>query len=135
MANEAVLVFETSIPIPFVCATGTGIEKGSLLKLTDPMTAIINSGSGDKLAGIAAVEHIANDGTSISVYQEGIFRMVTGAAVAVGAAVMSSATANKVITSTGVSGSSILGYALEASGGDGETILVRVNVGGGGAIA
>ena len=44
MANEAQLYFETAQAIPFTVADGTGIEKGALLKLEDPMTAIIHSG-------------------------------------------------------------------------------------------
>jgi len=33
MANEATLVYETMPPIPFTCADGATIEKGTLLKL------------------------------------------------------------------------------------------------------
>lgn len=58
MAHEAILKFETELPIPFTVANGTGIEKGAVLKLTDPMTAIITSGDEDQIAGIAAEEKI-----------------------------------------------------------------------------
>ena len=136
MANEAVLMVETELPVSFKCADGTGIEKGSILKLTDSMTAIITSGQGDAVAGIAAEEKIANDGKStISVYMGGIFKGVAGAAVAVGAALMTDATANKLETSTGVSGASQLGYALEAPSGDNETFIFKLAPGASGAIA
>ena len=62
MANEAVLIFETSVPIPFTVANGTGIEKGTLLTLTDPFTAEAFNASGGAVAGIAAEEKIASDG-------------------------------------------------------------------------
>lgn len=131
MANEAVLVVETERPINFTCADGTGIEKGALLKLTDPMTAIINSGANDAFAGIAANEKIASDGTtSIATYRGGIFRMTSAGAIAVGDAVTISATTNKVQTATAASvASSIIGVALEATSGADETLLVEVRPG------
>jgi len=58
MANETTLMVETELPVMFKCADGTGIEKGSILKLTESMTAIITSGQGDMVAGIAAEEKI-----------------------------------------------------------------------------
>ena len=132
MTNEAILVNWQEDAIDFTVADGTGIEKGSLLKLTDPRTAIINSGSGDKLAGIALREKVASTGrTRLAVIRKGIFRMTAGAAIAVGAPVMASATANKVITAVGVTGASILGHALEATAADGDLLEVAVNVGAG----
>ena len=136
MANEAVLMIETELPIAFKVADGNAIEKGAILKLTESMTASITSGQGDKLAGIAAEEKIANDGkVTIPVYMGGIFKVVAGAAVAVGVALMTDATVNKVETSTGVTGASQIGYALEAPSGDNQTFLMRLNIGGSGAIA
>ena len=46
----------------YTVADGTGIEKGALLALTDPRTAILASSAAQPLAGIAAREKIANDG-------------------------------------------------------------------------
>jgi hypothetical protein len=128
MANEATLMWETEIPIPFTVADGTGIEKGSLLKLTDPATAIIHSGDEDAIVGIAAEEKIASDGrTKIGVYMGGIFKMTTSAAVTVGTAVAASGTVNKVKAADATCvGSKIVGIALETSGGDAETILVKL---------
>lgn len=136
MANEATLVLRQEDPIDFIVADGTGIEKGTLLKITSPRTAAAHSGSGDKLAGIAAREKVANSGrTRLAVYRKGIFSMTSGAAISVGDAVMGSATANKVITATGVSGASILGTALSAAAAADQAIEVAVNIGCGGDIA
>jgi hypothetical protein len=75
MVNECTLIFETEPPIPFTVADGTGIEKGAILKLSDPMTAALATGDADIIAGIAAEEKIANDGkTKLAVYRRGIFR-------------------------------------------------------------
>ena len=89
MANETTLMVETELPVMFKCADGATIEKGAILKLTESMTAIINSGSGDKIAGIAKAEKIANDGiTMIPVYLGGIFKGTAGASIGVGIALM-----------------------------------------------
>lgn len=64
MANEHQLAIQKSFPVSFTCANGTGIEKGTLLKLTDPNTAIIHSAVNDPIAGIAYTEKIANDGNT-----------------------------------------------------------------------
>jgi len=132
MANEAVLIYETEMAIPFTVATGTGIEKGALLKLTDPMTAIIHSGDEDAFAGIAKEEHIANDGTSLAVYRRGIFDLTSSAAITIGQAVALSATVNKVKPADATCvGAKIVGIALTtASAAD---KLVRVDVMAGGA--
>ena len=131
MANEAILMIETELPIAFKVANGTGIEKGAFLKLTESMTAIITSGQNDKVAGIAAEEKIANDGkVTIPVYMGGIFKVVAGAAVSIGAALMTDATANKVETATTGTGASGIGYALEAPSGDAQTFLMRLQIGG-----
>lgn len=131
MANEAVLMIETEIPIAFKVSDGTGIEKGSFLKLTESMTAIIHSGSNDKIAGIAAEEKIANDGkVTIPVYMGGIFKVVAGASSLIGAALMASGTANKIITATTGTGASGIGYTLEAPSGDAQTFLMRLQIGG-----
>ena len=123
-------------PIDFTCADGTAIPKGTLLKLTDPRTAIIATGSGDMLAGICARDKIANDGrTQVAVFTTGIFTMQAGAAIAIGAPVMAEGTtANEVITASGVIGASVLGYALEAGAGSGDDIQVMLNINGGAII-
>ena len=80
MANEAVLVYELEPPVPFTCADGAGIEKGCLLKLSDPFTVAATSADNDTFIGIAAEEKIANDGkVKIGVYLRGIFKLVVDA--------------------------------------------------------
>ena len=136
MANETTLMVETELPISFKCADGATIEKGAILKLTESMTAATTSGQGDNVAGIAAEEKIANDGkVTIPVYMGGIFKGVAGAAIAIGVALMTDATANKIETSTGKTGAQQLGYTLEAPSGDNQTFIFRLNIGGSGAIA
>lgn len=135
MANEAILRDRLQDPIDFTVADGTGIEKGTLLKLTDPRTAIVTSATGDVLAGIAAREKIASDGrTRLAVYRKGIFDMLASGAITVGEPVVSdpSITVNAVVTAKGTaySGASILGTALETAT-NGETFQVDVNIGGG----
>ncbi len=126
MTNEAVLVFETSPAIPFTVANGTGIEKGAHLKLTDSMTAIINSGDSDAVAGVAASEKIASDGkTRLGVYRGGIFKVLISGTVTVGDALKISTVVNALAT-TAVNDENIWGTALE-SGTDAETILAELN--------
>jgi len=136
MANETKLMVETELPVMFKCADGTGIAKGAILKLTESMTAIITSGQGDMVAGIAAAEKIANDGkTTIPVYMGGIFKGTAGAAVNIGIGLMTDATTNKLETTTGKTGAAQLGYCLEAPTGDNETFLFVLRPGASGAIA
>lgn len=79
MTNEAVLVYETHVPISMTCADNAGIEKGAVLALTDPMTVATSSADNDVFGGIAAEEKIINDGkTKIAVYRQGVFKMTVG---------------------------------------------------------
>jgi len=81
MALEAELLFELEPAVPFTCADGTAIPKGSLLELSDPFTVAITDGDTDPIIGIAAEEKVANDGiTTIAVYLRGIFKGFAGAA-------------------------------------------------------
>lgn len=119
MALEAVLIYETAKPIPFTCADGTGIEKGAVLKLSDPMTAATTTGDTDACAGIAAEEKIANDGkTKIAVYREGIFKGFAGAAgVTAGMAIITdtgTGAANELVVAD-LNSENIVGIALETA--------------------
>ena len=81
MANEATLVYETELPIPFTVADGAGIEKGAVCKMSDPMTAAVSSADNDVFAGIACEEKIVSDGkTKLGLYRRGIFKMIIAAA-------------------------------------------------------
>ena len=133
MADEAVLIFETSPALPFTVVDGTGIEKGTQLKLTDGMTAIKCTAAGDMWAGIAASEKIAGNGkTKLGVYRGGIFKMTLSGTVNVGGALAVAASANhsnevKQAPFT-LSGGQTVGIALEA-GTNAETILVELRPG------
>jgi hypothetical protein len=128
MANEATLVMELSVPIPFTVADGAGIEKGTVCKLSDPLTAAASGADNDVFAGIAAEEKIASDGrTKLGLYLNGVFKMVVSATgstvgkmqVIKGANTIGDATAGDLELGYGV------GKALE-TGANGETILVLV---------
>lgn len=90
MTQECTLVVEMERPISFICADGTGIEKGAILKWADPYTVALADGDGDSVAGIAAEEKVANSGiTQIAVYRRGIFKGTAGATgVTVGKGIM-----------------------------------------------
>ena len=131
MANEATLHTEYLPPIAMTCANATGIERGTVLKMTDPATAIIASGTNDAVAGIASGEKIASDGiTKVGVYRSGIWRMYISGSVTVGDPVGTIASfanhVRSIRTVARLSGSVILGTALE-TGTNGQTILVELN--------
>lgn len=136
MANEAVLVDRMGTPVNFTVVDGTGIEKGALLKITDPRTAIISTAVNDSIAGIAHREKIASDGrTKLAVWRQGIFRMKLSGSCTVGDAVVSADTANHVnfVAAAGLaaSGSEILGQFLE-TGTNGESVEIDLRIGTGG---
>ncbi|MFW6172484.1 MAG: capsid cement protein [Elusimicrobiota bacterium] len=124
------LVIETEPPIPMICEDGTGIEKGTLLKLEDAYKVSASTGDEDTIAGVAAEEKIADDGkTKIAVYREGIFKAVAGGNCTAGKALASysgSGDENDVIDGTSTTlHSKALGIALETAT-DGETLLVEL---------
>ena len=129
MADEAVLLFELSKPVPFTCADGATIEKGTLLKLSDPMTVAATSADNDIFIGVAAHEKIANSGvTKIGVYLTGIFRMKdSGSGITVGTDVVIKG-ANTVGTYTTLDDEKgyVVGQALETAAAS-DTLVVWVN--------
>ena len=133
MANEAVIIelFNGGRPIQFTCADGTGIEKGTIMELTDPRTVIANANDNAPVVGIAAAEKVANDGsTTIAVYTDGIFDCLTDAGTDnAGAMLANSATANILQTADAADllQGSVLGKLLETAG-NAEVAAVRVNL-------
>ncbi len=126
MTNEAKLLFETEPAIPFTVADGAGIEKGALLKLTDGMTAVINSGDSDEVAGIAREEKISGDGKNkLGVFRHGIFKILASGTILINDAVKISTVVNAV-GAAAINDENILGTALEAAT-DGETLRVELN--------
>ena len=137
MANEHIVRAGGLTAYDFTVADGTGIEKGALLKGTDPRTAIISSAAGDVLAGIAAVEKVASDGqTRISVLRNNaIVAAYASGDIIVGNPIVAADTSlfpNFVKTAVATaSGDVILGTALETAA-NGEQFEYWLNVGAGG---
>ena len=128
MANEAILMVETELPVPINVADGTALEKGTVLQLGDNNVGTKTSGADEVFGGILESEKIADDGmVRIDVYRRGLFRVKASGSIAMGAAVGTTAFLNEVIHVTGaLSGSRILGTALETAA-DGETFLMELN--------
>jgi len=135
MANEATIKVRLDDPIDFTCADGNGIEKGTLLKLSDPRTVEASTATGEVFAGIAAREKIANDGrTQIAVFRRGVFdlTLATGSTCTAGELVILSG-ANLIASindyaggvATAIASGYVVGKALE-TGSSGETIEVEV---------
>ena len=132
MANEAVIIelFNGGRPMRFTVADGVGIEKGTLMELSADKTVIANTNDNAPVVGIAAEEKVASDGqTSIGVYTDGIFDMLTDAGNDNRGVVMAnSATENTLQTADAADllQGSFVGYLLEEKVGA-VTVAVRVN--------
>ena len=131
MANEAVIIElpRNLHPVRRTCAAGTTIEKGTILKLTDPNTVAASSASADEFGGIAAAEKDGSDSsTSIAVHLSGVFdlTMGTGETCTIGEQIaISGANLIRAATEAEVQLGQWLGYAEEA-GSSGEVIRVRL---------
>jgi hypothetical protein len=126
MANEAVLVYETELPIPFTCADGTAIPKGTFVKVADPATVAITAADHDAVIGVTAEEKVASDGkTKIAVYLRGVFIGVAGTAGVTAALAIdmdSSTSAPNKLADCAVNAEHVVGRALETASA-GETFL------------
>lgn len=131
MGALSTLVLKYEEPIDFIVADGTGITKGTLLKLADPRTAAESIDGDDIIAGIAARDKVANDGrTRLAVFRRGVFRMVAKSAISAGSSVSSDADDGKVKASTVADvGSKTIGIALSSATNDGDLIEVELNIG------
>lgn len=122
MANEAVLIFEYSPPIPMTVANTPGIERGTLLNLSDPLTAAAISDSTAAHAGISAEEKIDEDGKlKHSVYRDGVFKVTASGGVTVGEAVVFEVL--NTVMAAGAASVHLAGVALETAT-NGETFLM-----------
>jgi hypothetical protein len=128
MANEATLYIETDNAVEFTCADGTGIERGTILKLADPMTVSAAAGLNDIVGGIAATEKIASDGkTKIAVYRGGYFKVTASGSITVGdSLVISGPTANNLLQTAATNAEQIIGIAMETAT-DGQTFIMQLN--------
>jgi hypothetical protein len=127
MADEAVLKIETHIPINFTCSTLATIEKGAIVKNTEPMTAVLADSHNSIVAGIVQSEKLAAETSqnSVAVYRGGVFRVTICGGVSAGDPVVTSAVANKVAVAQ-INEENILGYMLE-DGTNGQTKLMELN--------
>jgi hypothetical protein len=97
-------------------ADGAGIAKGTLLKLTSPMTAAAATADNDVPAGIAWEEKVASDGViEITAALDGVWGIMTSAAgITVGNEVtINGANEVKIYTTLDGEKGYVLGTALE----------------------
>jgi hypothetical protein len=111
----------------YTIADGTSVSKGTLLALSDPRTVTAAVFNSTAFAGVAAEEHAPGEGTSISVWTNGIFEALCSGAIGCGSPI-TGASANAVVVADYLisSGAAVLGYALEAGTAQTETINVRL---------
>jgi len=130
MANEAIMVQQLEERLlECTVADGATIEKGTLLKLTDPNTGVASGADGDIFLGIAAYEKAISDGsTRMSVWRHGVFDLKdSGSGVTVGD-IVKLAGANLIATAdddTIEKSGEIVGIALQ-TGSASEVIEVLV---------
>lgn len=132
MANELVvtdLLGNGGDPIEYTCLDNTTILKGTVLELEDVRTVKKISADNKPIAGFAAAEKTANDGTTtISVITNCIVKAVCEAT---GATVGFDQAAHDATNTLGNADAAdrdeglVIGYALETAT-SGETFLVRV---------
>lgn len=133
MANECTLLREYTIPISFTVADGTGIEKGTIVVLSDPATCAKSAGDTAQLiAGITATEKIASDGiTKLAVYRNGEFKGYASGSITVGDPLQYSLGStypnflSTAVNTAGLSGAKIVGWSLETCT-NGETFRFRL---------
>lgn len=132
MADEAVIIelFKGGRPMRVTVADGTGIEKGTLIAITDPRTGAAHAAADAFILGVAAAEKVASDGsTTLAVYTDGIFDIKTDAGTdSAGALMAASAVANRTQTADAADllQGSWVGYLLEDAG-NGEVAAHRIN--------
>ena len=130
MVNEAVIIEllgNKGDPIQYNCVDGDSFPKGTILKLSDNREVDLSSADAEICAGICAAEKVANDGaTTVSVYTNGIFDLLSTGVIGVGVPVTIGG-ANTIKAAAAGEGETgdICGYALAAFGGA-ETQSVRI---------
>jgi hypothetical protein len=126
MANEAVCIIAPTKIVTRVCAEGTTIPKGTILKLSGTNTVAASSADNDVFGGIAIEEFTGGEGlTHIGVAMDGVFDIKTAGTITRGAVVNISG-ANEVNTSAAgdLLTGSVVGYMEET--GDGGLNRVRL---------
>lgn len=128
MANEAICIVAPKVFHEYTVADGTGVPKGTLLKMSDPNTAAASGADNDVFAGIAMEEKVANDGkVTITAALDGVWALTaTAAAITVGNQVtIGGANTVKIYTTLDDEKGYVVGRALESTAGN-ETIMVRL---------
>ncbi|MEK7112564.1 MAG: hypothetical protein AAB875_04500 [Patescibacteria group bacterium] len=136
MADEHILMLQKSFPVSMTAAVATGIEKGAVLKATDPNTASASTAANDIIAGIAYTEKIANDGNPFVLVLSGPgdeLRAVASGSISMGdtlvTAVATTSPSNFLATAPiNISGSQIIGRSLETATA-GQTFRYVLNIG------
>ena len=115
----------------YTVADGTGIAKGTLLKLATPNTASAASADNDVVGGVAWMEKVANDGsTEIVAALNGTWGVLTSAgAITIGDdVVINGANEIKKYTTLDNEKGYVLGKSLETIGASATVIKVKLNV-------
>ena len=128
MANEAVCIEAPRVIKRYTVADGTGIAKGTILKLSGDNTAIASSGQ-DVFAGIAIEEKTASDGiVEIGAAIDGVWDLTTSAGVGItlgGIVALSGANLIKQALEAEMVTGAAFGKALETASAS-EVIRVRL---------
>ncbi len=130
MANEAVLIQDLEYRhMEVTVADGTGLEKGTILTISDPTTGVASAGDNELFLGILLEEKVASNGVvRVAVSRHGVWDIkLTTASVAVGDT-LKIAGANLVATAdddTVNNFTEVVGIALQAGAND-EVIEVLV---------
>ena len=119
MANEVAICLQAPTRFRrYTVADGTAIPKGTILKLTTPMTAVATGADNDPVAGIAWEDKVASDGiTEITAALDGVWSCTSSnAAITVGNEVsMNGLNEVKIYTTLDGEKGYILGTALETT--------------------
>lgn len=130
MANEAVCI-ELPKTIKRYTVADTAFPKGSLLKVADPNTASLATGTGEAFAGITVEEKVVSDGIlEIACAIDGVFDILaTAPAITCGAiVVMSGANTIRAAVAGDLLTGAVVGKALETGSAGSEVIRVRLGV-------
>lgn len=136
MANEAILHEQVTIPSSITVADGAGIEKGTVLKYSDPNTVAASTTDLDIVAGILYTEKISGTGITQAAVVQGpgdLFIMKASGNIAAGDPVGPiTGTPNYVRSLAGLpnlSGQRRLGFARETATTQ-QSLLIELNRGG-----
>ena len=137
MANEHLLMTQKTFPVSMTCSNTTGIEKGSVLKLSDPDTVAASTAANDIVGGIAYSEKIANDGNTKIAVLTGPgdeLRGIASGSISVGDPLVTAVgpaanylASGRALTASALSGSRIIGYSKETATA-GETFKYVLNI-------